>query len=118
MKPSATEEVPATTVDNYCESNGVARIDLLKIDVEGAELQVLLGAERTLRAKRVRCLTFEFGQTTFDMGNSPDRLEAFLKDVGYDVRNLVPGDPTFPGRESAQAACYAMLVATPEDRRP
>lgn len=118
VKPRATEEVPATTVDDYCEKNGVARIDLLKIDVEGAELQVLLGAERALRAKRVRCLTFEFGQTTFDMGNSPDQLEALLKDAGYGIRNLVPGDPTFPGRESAQAAHYAMLVATPEGREP
>ena len=118
VKPRATEDVPATTVDDYCERNGVARIDLLKIDVEGAELQVLLGAERALRAKRVRCLTFEFGQTTFDMGNSPDQLEAFLKDVGYDIRNLVPGDPIFPGRESAQAARYAMLAATPEGRKP
>ncbi len=118
LKPRATEEVPATTVDNYCERNGVARIDLLKIDVEGAELQVLLGAERALRAKRVRCLTFEFGQTTFDMGNSPDQLEAFLNDVGYAVRNLVPGDAVFPGRESARTASYSMHVATPEERQP
>jgi hypothetical protein len=77
---------------------------------------VLLGAERALRAKRVRCLTFEFGQTTFDMGNSPDQIEAFLKGVGYDVRNLVAGDPVFPGREGAKTACYSMHVATPKSR--
>lgn len=117
VKPPTTEDADATTVDLYCERNGVAAIDLLKIDVEGAELQVLLGAGRVLREKRVRCLTFEFGQTTFDMGNRPDQLERFLADVGYEVRNVVAGDPVFPGRESVQTARYSMHVATPKDRQ-
>ena len=114
VKPLTTEDVPATTVDLYCEGNGVERIDLLKIDVEGAELQVLMGAERVLRERRVRCLTFEFGQTTFDMGNRPEQIEVFLDNVGYVVRNVVAGDPVFPGRTSARTACYSMHVATPE----
>lgn len=114
VKPPTTEDAPATTIDLYCVRNGVSVIDLLKVDVEGAEFQVLLGAERMLREKRVCCLTFEFGQTTFDMGNGPDRIEDFLKGVGYEVRNLVAGDPVFPGRESVQAACFSMHVATPK----
>ena len=97
VKPLTTEEVPATTVDLYCATNGVAEIDLLKIDVEGAELQVLNGAARMLREKRIHCVTFEFGQTTFDMGNSPGQIESFLKDVGYELRNLVASDPVLPG---------------------
>lgn len=113
VRPQTTEEVPATTVDLYCERNGVAEIDLLKVDVEGAELQVLAGARRMLSERRVRLVTFEFGQTTFDMGNSPDRIEAYLTEVGYEVRNLVEGDPAFPGRGSAQTACFSMHVAAP-----
>jgi FkbM family methyltransferase len=113
LKPLSVEEAPATTLDLYCERNGVADVDLLKIDVEGAEFQVMLGAERMLREKRVRCVTFEFGQTTFDMGNSPDRIESYLRGAGYELRNIVAGDPVFPGREGAQTACYSMHVATP-----
>jgi FkbM family methyltransferase len=113
LRPQATEEAPATTVDLYCEAHGVAEIDLLKIDVEGAELQVLIGARRMLRERRVRCVTFEFGQTTFDMGNSPEQIEACLKEAGYELRNIVEGDPAFPGREGAQTACYSMHMATP-----
>lgn len=113
VKPVGVEEVPATTLDLYCERGGVAEIDLLKVDVEGAEFQVLVGARRMLEERRVRCVTFEFGQTTFDMGNSPDRIESYLRDAGYELRNLVAGDPVFPGRASAQTACYSMHVATP-----
>lgn len=112
VDPVSTEETPATTVDLYCDRNGVARIDLLKIDVEGAELQVLEGARVMLREKRVGCVTFEFGQTTFDMGNTPEEIESLLGGFGYAVRNIVEGDQVFPGRASAKEARYSMHVAT------
>ena len=118
VKPSSVEEVPATTADLYCERNGVAEIDLLKVDVEGAEFQALVGARRLLGEGRVRCVTFEFGQTTFDMGNSPERIGAYLRSVGYELRNVVAGDPIFPGGSSAQTACYSMHVATPAGAKP
>jgi FkbM family methyltransferase len=37
------ESVPAMRFDTYCRRRGIERVDLLKIDVEGAELQVLRG---------------------------------------------------------------------------
>jgi FkbM family methyltransferase len=108
------EEIAATTVDDYCTREKIERIDLLKIDVEGAELQVMQGARRMLQSKRIRCLTFEFGQATFDMGNSPAEIETYLKEMNYKIRNIVKGDPIFPGRESVEAAKYSMHIATPD----
>ena len=114
LEPVGVEETTATTIDDYCASKKIERIDLLKIDVEGAELQVMRGARRMLKSKRIRCLTFEFGQTTFDMGNSPEEIEAFLKEMDYKIRNIVKGDSIFPGRESVEAARYSMHVAAPD----
>lgn len=113
LEPVAVEEISATTVDDYCERNEIGQIDLLKIDVEGAELQVMKGARRMLESKRVKCLTFEFGQTTFDMGNRPEEIEDFLNRIKYKVRNIVRGNPTFPGRASVETAKFAMHVAEP-----
>ena len=113
VKPVGTEEVLATTIDAYCEKNGIPRIDLLKIDVEGAEYQVLQGARRMLEGKRILCCVFEFGQTTFDMGNDPNEIETYLKQFGYHIRNVVKGNPVFPGRSSAKTACFSMHIARP-----
>ena len=55
------DSVAVTTVDRYAEANGIGRIDLLKLDVEGHELAVLHGASRMLAAGGIRMVTFEFG---------------------------------------------------------
>ena len=113
IEPVEVEEVPAPTVDAYCEKHELGTINLLKIDVEGAEFQVMQGAERMLKSKSVACITFEFGQTTFDAGNKPEEIEYYLRKCGYRIRNIIVGDPAFPGRESVETARYSMHVAVP-----
>jgi FkbM family methyltransferase len=46
MRVSAT---PAVRLDDWIAKSGLKRIDLIKMDVEGAETRVLRGAERTIR---------------------------------------------------------------------
>jgi FkbM family methyltransferase len=114
IEPVGIEEISATTIDDYCDEKGIEQIDLLKIDTEGAELQVMKGARRMLKSGRVKCMTFEFGQTTFDMGNRPEEIEDFLGEMNYNVRNIVKGNPVFPGRECVETAKFSMHAATPK----
>lgn len=113
VKPIYTEDVQSITLDNYCETNKIEFIDLLKIDVEGAEYQVMLGAKSLFENKRVRCCVFEFGGTTFDMGNSPEEIEFFLNSCDYRVSNIVKGNPNFPGRANALSANFSLHIAKP-----
>ena len=55
----AVEEVPCTTIDDFCADRGIAAIDFAKVDVEGAEPQVLAGAAAMLRRRAIGCLLIE-----------------------------------------------------------
>jgi FkbM family methyltransferase len=47
-KPKAQIDVQTLTLDEVAEANGVGRIDILKMDAQGAELDILKGASRLL----------------------------------------------------------------------
>ena len=54
------------TGDAYCATKGIDRIDLLKIDVEGAEHMVLRGFEQMLQHGAIRAVQFEYGNINFE----------------------------------------------------
>ena len=55
------QSIRIATIDSFCKSNNIDRIDLLKLDIEGHELKVLLGASDMLKARRIGFIQFEFG---------------------------------------------------------
>jgi FkbM family methyltransferase len=46
--------VATRTLDDWMDETGTARIDILKVDVEGGELEAISGAARALAAGRIR----------------------------------------------------------------
>ena len=52
-------DVEVETVDRYCSTHGIDRIDFLKIDVEGFEDDVLDGATSMLKDHRIGFVLFE-----------------------------------------------------------
>lgn len=46
-------EVPVTTLDNYSNTSGIDHIDVLKLDIEGAELRALRGAESLIEGQAI-----------------------------------------------------------------
>jgi FkbM family methyltransferase len=114
IQPPTLQEVVATTVDAYCTENMIDHIDLLKIDVEGAEYQVLSGAQRMLENKKIRRCVFEFGQTTYDMGNTPKMILDYLNKVNYRVQNVVARDPLFPHEPRTKEPYFSLMVAKPQ----
>jgi FkbM family methyltransferase len=75
---SATK-VKATTLDHVVERESLSRIDLLKIDVEGHELDVLEGAKKTLMQNKIHHLFIEFNG--FFMKQKGISFESFLNAI-------------------------------------
>jgi FkbM family methyltransferase len=50
------------TLDGYCEKQNIQKIDFLKVDVEGGELDVLKGAKTMLDEGRIKIVQFEFNE--------------------------------------------------------
>jgi FkbM family methyltransferase len=82
VENSDAESVEVSTLDHEC-SRIEGRIDLVKIDVEGYELDVLRGAVETLN--RVETLVLEYSPAYLRAaGNDPYALIEFLADRGFD----------------------------------
>ena len=58
--------IESRTLDSFTKELGISRIGLLKIDVEGHELDVLVGATPLLRAKAIRKIIFEHSPSLFE----------------------------------------------------
>ena len=83
-----SEKVRVQTLDEYCAEKNVDAIDLLKLDVEGHELDVMRGGLRMFRERRIRMLTFEFGGCNIDSRTYFQDYWYFMKDnhVGHIFR--------------------------------
>jgi FkbM family methyltransferase len=84
------EQVQVKTLDDVCDELGVTHIDLLKIDVEGHEIDVLSGAVRMFAAKRIDCVQFEFGGCNLDTKTSLQDFYYFFEPFGFDISVIQP----------------------------
>ena len=77
--PEGSIEVVTVALDDLVREGAVRRPDVLKIDVEGAELRVLAGARRTLEEARPAIVLSAHGWQLFDT------CRDLLRQVGYEV---------------------------------
>jgi FkbM family methyltransferase len=71
---AVAQEVPVVRLDNYA----LGRLDVVKLDIEGAEISALAGAAHTLTRLRPRAVLVEDKRS-----ESSARLHAVLNELGY-----------------------------------
>jgi FkbM family methyltransferase len=105
--------VPVVTLD---DTLGPVACRLLKIDVEGAEVDVLRGARSFLSRRQAEAVLIELNPTALrDANTTTDELVALLSSFGYRAYEIV-GATLEPRTEVEVRGEFANLVFLPTDR--
>lgn len=99
------ERVPATSVDDLVARLGLQRVDVVKIDVEGAELDVVAGMQDVLAAHRPYVVA--------EMHGSNEPFCAALAVAGYRVVNLDGLERVQDAGPNVHALCEPVERVTP-----
>lgn len=94
---SAGVPVPSVTLSRLLQEHALSRVDLLKIDAEGAEFPILFSTPHEI-LERISRITLEFHDRFYEHYRAED-LQAHLEVHGYRVR-LVPSFLRGPLRPS------------------
>jgi FkbM family methyltransferase len=89
-------EIPLDTLDAVLDRHGIESVDLIKMDVEGAEELILRGATRLFERSRPKVL-FEINPEAIpNLGLALDGAWAFLAARGYRFFELNPAGQQTP----------------------
>ncbi|HEX5707829.1 MAG TPA: FkbM family methyltransferase [Pyrinomonadaceae bacterium] len=91
-RPSIEETIRLKTLDAYAREADFARLDFVKVDIDGHEPRFVAGAAETLRRFRPAIL-MEFAQLNLlTAGSDVDQLAAQLGDLGYSLYSERTGE--------------------------
>jgi FkbM family methyltransferase len=120
LRAKATINVRAITLDVFCKSNNIEHIDVLKLDVEGAEEKVINGGMGIIGRSRDLAIVAEVcDRSAVQCGCSSRRLVQHLIDMGFkafrigpDVLTAVAGlDSFIPGSYVFSRSTGRLLAA-------
>jgi hypothetical protein len=113
-----TRRVPVnvTTLDEFLSSAGLTDVHFVKLDVEGAELDVLKGASNLLRqSSRPVFMVEVYDIRTQPWGYAARDIVRFLAERGFEWFSLEESGKPGPV-DSASPSFDANLVAVPAER--
>ena len=93
---SKEEKVAINTIDNYCSENSIDHIHLLKIDIEGHELDALAGAKEMFASKSIDIVTFEFGGCNIDTRTFFQDFWYFFDEANFKIFRITPSGYLHP----------------------
>jgi FkbM family methyltransferase len=115
--PDHSYKVRARKLDEVVEELGLGRVDLVKIDVEGGELDVLNSATKLL-AKFRPFIVMEYGSNTWSAFDAtPESLKLLARETGYAINLFHPQEQKLVrATDDVWGQAYINLILTPEER--
>jgi FkbM family methyltransferase len=101
-----TKGATASTLDRVLDACGVAKVDFIKLDVDGDECAVLDGAKKTLRQSRPTILMELSPYALEERGGSVERLATLFEETDYQLFHL-DGKQTLPRAPAELRRCVA-----------
>jgi len=90
-----TIQIEVIKGDDFVSENQVAKIDLLKLDIEGAEMIALKGFEQSLQHGQIKVIQFEYGYLNILTKNLLMDYYDYLEPFGYSLGKLYPKKVVF-----------------------
>ena len=106
------ETVRLITLDDLAESCGLARLDFVKLDVEGWEARVLGGARRSLQRFHPALMIELVEGHLARAGSTAGEVWDLLRGLGYEGRRIAP-DGTLAAEAGAQGDSDYLFTAGP-----
>lgn len=85
-----TEPAQVVTIDGFCADCGLERVDFIRIDIEGAELMALQGAQGIIDRDRPHLMLEIHPQMlAARFGGAAEQVVAFFRERGYRMFTLI-----------------------------
>jgi len=83
-------QVAVDTLDNYCAHHSIEKIDMMKIDVEGAEPLLVAGMQQQIGKNNSLILFMEWYRALLNQSCNPEHFAQQLVDLGFDLNHITP----------------------------
>lgn len=81
-------DVQTQTIDNFCKLKKIDRIDLLKLDTDGTEYEVLLGAENLLATNKIGLIYTEISGFKEKFDDKVKKIVQLLKKYNFELKKV------------------------------
>ena len=82
------ETVEMTTIDQWCANNGDPDIQMMKFDIQGAELSAMRGAMKTLQSSTLLIFTEIMFNPLYEGGAIYSEIDLCLREAGFRLYNI------------------------------
>lgn len=101
--------VNETTLDSFAEKKGINKIDFIKMDIQGSELDLILGAEKTIK-KFKPVILLEIDRNSIKNTNySVKEIWNILTDLGYIIKSVTQDEGIINDIELLNSANWLAL---------